>query len=274
MALKKITASGTTTIASGKTVSFTTEGTGSIVLLPGFKAEHGSNFSTQRKDLSKYSRICPETLCATEVINNYLYRDYNHPLAIWNLLYAVRVEYEIYSLVPNSGWIYVYGDAINVVHNGTVYLWDGHTGAIITQGVAMYMLYCTVHFCNGDKRSYMQPFVVKDYGKSSNARYDETGDPPQFSTLDPNNTPLQSATTPPKFTIIPNPNSGTFQLETNFPLSDISNLKISNLLGATVYETQYVSSYTIQLPNSAAGQYFVVIVFKDGTVLRQKMVVR
>jgi len=61
MAFKKITAGGATTIASGKKTSFITEEEGSIVLLPGFKAEHGSNFTTQRwEDLSGYSRDCGE----------------------------------------------------------------------------------------------------------------------------------------------------------------------------------------------------------------------
>jgi Zn-dependent metalloprotease len=74
--------------------------------------------------------------------------------------------------------------------------------------------------------------------------------------------------------LYPNPNSGAFQLEANFPLSDIGNLKIVNLLGVPVYETQTLTSNTIQLRNSASGQHFVVMVLKDGTVLTQKMMVQ
>ena len=55
---------------------------------------------------------------------------------------------------------------------------------------------------------------------------------------------------------------------------DIGNLKITNVLGITVYESQNVSSNTIQLQNFAAGLHFVVIILKDGTVLTQKMVVQ
>jgi hypothetical protein len=63
-------------------------------------------------------------------------------------------------------------------------------------------------------------------------------------------------------------------LETNFPLSDFGNLKITNLLGVVVYETQNVTSNTIQLPAAASGQHFVVLVLKDGTVLSQKMMLQ
>jgi hypothetical protein len=73
--------------------------------------------------------------------------------------------------------------------------------------------------------------------------------------------------------LFPNPNTGTFQLESNFPLSDIGNLKIVNLLGAPVYETQNLTSNTIQMPASAMGQYFVVIILKDGSVVTQKMMI-
>jgi len=77
-----------------------------------------------------------------------------------------------------------------------------------------------------------------------------------------------------KFKLYPNPNPGTFQIKSNFSLSDIGNLKILNLLGATVYETQNLSSNTIQLPTTVSGTFFVAIILKDGAVLTQKMVVR
>ena len=77
-----------------------------------------------------------------------------------------------------------------------------------------------------------------------------------------------------EFKLYPNPNPGTFQIETNFPLTDIGNLKITNLMGATVYETQNVVSNTIQLQKPTAGTFFVVMILKDGSVLTRKMVVR
>jgi len=76
------------------------------------------------------------------------------------------------------------------------------------------------------------------------------------------------------FTLFPNPNSGTFQLETNFPIADIALIKITNLLGVTVYETQNLVSKEISLQNSGAGLYFVVVVLKNGKILTQKMMVQ
>ena len=78
----------------------------------------------------------------------------------------------------------------------------------------------------------------------------------------------------PKINLHPNPNNGSFNIETNFPLTDIGNLKITNLMGAPVYETQKVTSNTVQLQIPAKGTYFVVMILKDGSVLTQKMVVQ
>jgi uncharacterized repeat protein (TIGR02543 family) len=76
------------------------------------------------------------------------------------------------------------------------------------------------------------------------------------------------------FSITPNPNPGTFQLETNFPLSEIASLKITNTLGAIVYETQHIVSNEIQLLNCGNGLYFMVMILKDGSVLTQKMMIQ
>ena len=74
--------------------------------------------------------------------------------------------------------------------------------------------------------------------------------------------------------IVPNPNNGSFQMEANFPLSDIAHLKIVNLLGVPVLETQRVVSHTIQLENAVNGPYFVVMILKDGSVITRKMMVQ
>jgi len=47
-----------------------------------------------------------------------------------------------------------------------------------------------------------------------------------------------------------------------------------NLLGVTVLETHKVASPIIQLESAAAGQYFVVMFLKDGTMLTQKMMIQ
>ena len=76
------------------------------------------------------------------------------------------------------------------------------------------------------------------------------------------------------FKLYPNPNRGTFQIDANFPLTDIANLKIVNLLGVTIYETQNIASNTVQLQNSISGQFFVIMILKDGAVLTQRMVIQ
>jgi hypothetical protein len=112
------------------------------------------------------------------------------------------------------------------------------------------------------------------YEKSLTEDSEDPETSPQLSPPNPDNTPLPSVTAPPNFTIIPNPNPGDFQLETNFPLSDIANLKITNPLGITIYEAQNVTEHTIQLQNSSFGLYFVMVILKDGSILTQKMVVQ
>jgi hypothetical protein len=76
------------------------------------------------------------------------------------------------------------------------------------------------------------------------------------------------------FNLFPNPNTGTFQLETNFALTEIAYLKVIDMIGTTVYEVKNLSSTTIQLPSIANGLYFVVIGLKDGSLLREKVVIQ
>ena len=85
---------------------------------------------------------------------------------------------------------------------------------------------------------------------------------------------LTQSLSQPQVNLHPNPNTGTFQLETNFLLSDISHLKVMDMLGVTVYETKNITSNLISLENSVAGFYCVVIILKDGTVLTEKMMIR
>jgi len=135
----------------------------------------------------------------------------------------------------------------------------------------------SIYYCNGaanlnnKEHNFSVNYV---YERSLPEEPEKPETPPQFSPPSPNNTPLPSATIPPNFVIIPNPNLGTFQLETNFPLSEIGALKITNPLGITVYKAQNVTEHTIQLQNLASGMFFVVITLKDGNVLTQKMMIQ
>jgi len=275
IAHKKITANGYVRVKSGQEVSFMTSDTGSIVLLPGFAAEKGSNFNTQRKkDLSEYSRICPDKLCSTANLSYYHYRGNGNDLYIYSLLYAVKIVYMIFDMKGNL----IYGNVLDITRNGTFNLWDCETGAIITQGIVIYNMLYYVQYCNGDVNSDIHKFVVMDNpyynNKFSNEEPEEIEnlDTPHFSSSD--NLKIQDEITSPSFTIIPNPNPGVFQLETNFPLSEIAHLKVVNTLGISVYEAKNLTSNTIQLQDAASGMFFVVVFLKDGTMLTQKMMVQ
>jgi len=269
MAFTKITASGSTTVASGKTVSFITEEEGTIVLLPGFKAEKGSHFTTQRRDLSGSGRICG-TICGKWWIPSscYSFGD-NRGLYIYDLQYANKIEYEIFTLNDSYHKSYVK----DISHNGTVFLWNP---PFYLENITYRILYDTYH-CDNSKRRGGRDFTVIGWdnrGKSSNEESEEAEnlDTPQFSSSD--NLKIQDEMSAPAFSIIPNPNSGTFQIETNFPLSDIANLKVVNTLGIAVYKTQELLTHTIQLQDAASGMFFVVVFLKDGTMLTQKMMVQ
>jgi len=152
MALNKITAgNGTYQVVVGKSaeVSFITEKSGNIVLLPGFNAEKGCSFTTHRwENLSEFSRICPDNLCSTAKISvNSTHYSPPHPdvftLWLYDLLYAVKIEYEIYDIQGK----FIYRRAFNIMRNGDFVLWDCQNGAINTQGTVTYNILYTIYYC-------------------------------------------------------------------------------------------------------------------------------
>jgi hypothetical protein len=271
MAYKKNTAKDATTIASGQTISFITEEDGTIVLFPGFKAEQGSKFSTQRMDLSGSSRICG-AICRIEFFSHHhSVVNGSDFLRIYNLHNAVKIEYRIYDS-QNSQLIY--SNSFEISRNGTFQLWDCKTGTVNPKGQIWYYIVYEVFYCNGASYGGTWNFYV-NYKSKSSTEEPEKSENHNISSSPPfTNTNFQNGNTVPDFSVIPNPNSGAFQLETNFPLSHIGNLKITNTLGAIVYESRNIDSNNIQLQNSGTGLYFVVMMLKDGTLLTQKMMLQ
>jgi len=275
-AFNKITAKANVVVQTGKKVSFITENGGSIVLQPGFKAEKGCTFTTQRwEDVSGCGRDCPTKLCPYiwELPKVCYQTGDNSGLYIYNLLYCKKIEYEIYERLTINGNPYekfLYKKVKEVTNNGTVFLWNCVTGSTTDMPCKIYY---KIYYCNDDDTNMIPwEFTVKGFGK--NSLTDDPNDPETPFSPPANNITLPNENPAPSFVIIPNPNPGTFQIETNFPLSQISNLKFINSLGATVYETQTLSSSTIQLPTVASGQHFVMVMLKDGTVLTQKMMLQ
>jgi len=270
MAFNKITAGGTTTVTSGEKISFITEDEGSIVLLPGFKVEKGANFTTQRKDLSGSSRICG-AICKIEYVSAEHFVSWGQFLTMYDLFNAVEIEYRIYDFATGQK---VYENSFDITRNGIFELWNCLTGTVNPKGDVRYYIVYEILYCNGAYHTDSRRFLVHyPSSKSSNAEPNTSTPPDPSSSLIFNNIPPQENTTP-SFSIIPNPNLGAFQIETNFPLSDIANLKITNSLGATVYEIKTPTSNTVQLPATASGQLFVVVRLRDGRMLTQKMMVQ
>jgi hypothetical protein len=272
-AFKKITAGGNVVVQTGKNVSFITENEGSVVLKPGFKAENGSTFTTQRRDdISDCGRKCGK-ICKLDYVSPYVCApDY---LKIYQLIGAEQVNYSIYDKASNDK---IYKNSINITSNDEIYvLWDGVIPGLggYPEGTVSYIIEYVVSCCNNTSYTKRQEFSVNYFCyKSPGDDTEDPDDPAPFLSPPINSITLQEENTAPNFTIIPNPNPGTFQIETNFPLTDIAHLKITNMLGAPVYETQNLISNTIQLPYSASGQHFVIVILKDGTVLTQKMMLQ
>ena len=269
-ALEKITAGNAAVeVLSGQDVSFNT--LGEIVLLPGFEAQEGSDFTAQIKNnIHEVTAFCGR-YCGTEYYPNELIR-YQDNLSAHDLVNVDKVYYEIYNLQSGS---FIHSEVVYVTKEGILPLWNLKAGeSSYPPSVALYIAKIIVYPCQGGAKSYDVKFRVTMPGKSLNEDSEETEKPVTSPPQNPENTISPNGNTTPSFSILPNPNPGTFQLETNFPLSTIGNLKITNLMGTPVYETQNVTSNTIQLPNPTTGTFFVVMVLKDGTVLSRKMVVQ
>ena len=73
-------------------------------------------------------------------------------------------------------------------------------------------------------------------------------------------------------TLHPNPNNGTFTIQTNIDPQEIVSIRVLTPLGLVLYEQEGLPSRTIQLPSSAKGVYFVEINTTAQRVIR-KMVV-
>jgi len=270
MAFNKITAKDAT-VKSGQKISFITEEGGAIFLLPGFKAEQGSTFKAQmREDLSGSSRICGEVCRIEQLSHHHSYGPVF--LTMYGLFNAKEINYRI--CLSETGEK-VYENTLSITRNGKFELWDCITGTVKPKGTVWYYIVYDVLYCND--ASYGETYHFYVNYKSSKSPDGDPGDPENpetifSSTID--DIAPQNETAAPNFTIVPNPNPGTFLIETNFPLSEIANLKITNMFGVPVYETQKLSSNTIQLPTTVSGQHFVVLILKNGKVLTQKMMLQ
>jgi len=289
-AIEKITAGNAAVrVLSGQDVSFHTLGT--IELLPGFEARSGSNFNAVIKN-----GIYEVTADCNEYCEPTIYTLYDRWCpwipgngTFWvEVANVLKIHLEVYRRYNSNYIIDDIGELVysNLVENqeGLVGLWDlieGESSEYLQPDniYHKYWAYLKFYPCEwgGEKYwFYSRKFAVKnDTTAHKMVKYELPNDLDRMNQIlhtDINNVMYPEINTTLNFIIIPNP--GTFQIESSFPHTDIGNLKIINSLRGTIYETQSLSSNTIQLPTSATGTFFVVIILKDGAVLTQKMVVQ
>ncbi len=73
-------------------------------------------------------------------------------------------------------------------------------------------------------------------------------------------------------TIYPNPNNGTFTINTNFDTEEILFIQVYNTLGQCIYKQVGLLENTIQLPQSAQGMFWVKIMTQSQTFIKKIVV--
>jgi len=270
-AINKITVGNAAVkVLSGQDVTFTTAG--DIELLPGFEIDAGANFNTQlQDDPMSLTQICGK-FCKEDTYGPIVAYRYKDIFRGYDIVNVDRIVYEITDIQSGRP---VYKNIVYVSDYGTVDLWDLIEGAHLGQ-ITYYAALIGIFPCNGGLGNEgVVRFMVYDLDKSLNSEQETEETETSAPFLSPSNNPApQIEKQTDNFFIIPNPNSGTFQIEPNFPLSDIAHLKVVDVMGTTVYETHNVTSNTIQLQTPAQGQFFVVVFLKEGGMITKKMLIQ
>ena len=264
-------------ILSGQNVEFITAGT--IDLLPGFEVEAGGNFNASPKgNILSVTGDCND-FCWPFIYTGYNFVRWYHHYLFSDVANTYGIYFEIYWWNHWDKGMFVINNYVSVTQDGSVKLWDLVSGNLKGQ---LEPGSWHVYLIEGHILPCQDPFSSKRFRTFFNVHnFPDDLAHLQIESIEDESAfhfPSLTIGSPPKISpilvVFPNPNPGTFQIETNFPLSEIAHLKITNLLGIPVYETQNVTSYTIQLPASASGQHFVVMHLKDGTLLTQKVMVQ
>jgi len=75
-----------------------------------------------------------------------------------------------------------------------------------------------------------------------------------------------------ELTIHPNPNTGTFTINTNIDPQEIISVQVFSMIGQSIYKQSGLPNSTIQMPSSTSGMFYVEILTKTEKFVR-KMVV-
>ena len=87
-----------------------------------------------------------------------------------------------------------------------------------------------------------------------------------------NNEYLQEEPKEKAITISPNPNNGTFTINTNIDPQKVLSVQVFSMLGQSIYQQAGLPNNVIQLPSAVSGVFYVEII-TTGERLIRKMVV-
>jgi hypothetical protein len=211
-----------------------------IVLKPGFHAHTGSDFSAKIET--------PET-CEPIYVVSGLSSDVCFGTGITYTVYnAQYFSFKVYSLTgaliySNSG----------MVQGNTVQVWNA-------TGISTYYYTVVITFYSPNDE-YTNTYTIFAHNCSNApAMTDKTTDIQEKKANNSN------------IALVPNPNSGTFRLETDIANSDIENIQIYNTLGQLIFGQHGYNGSSVILPSNQKG-LFVVKVSTAKQVWNGKMLV-
>ncbi len=255
-------------VTPGQDVTFITAGT--VTLKPGFVAQPGSNFKVQKTATRKAvgadcEEFCdpfrPNRVCLDVPPNNNYYGWYN-------VANASSITITIYQSC-NGRIDPIHTKTIDIESDGYQALWD------LTAGVSrsskciqdVFWYAATVTCCKGIRHPssgfYEGSISIMNCLKSlSSDSIDITIQEPIIQDdVSPNN----------EYTIHPNPNTGSFTIQTdNF--DNINQIQVINPLGQIIYTVQNPTDNNITLPIGAKGTYFVRITTETESITRKILV--
>ena len=256
-------------VLSGQDVTFITAG--EIKLKPGFKVHKGGNFQATAKPTRKSVGFDCGHVCAPN--RKPLFCRSRGDYFYWeDVVGAIFYTVRIYQTKKHgSGYTEIYKSSGNISRNGRVDFWDLNENLRYPVWYANWDIenfWYDIELINCDGTFWRYPLgyfkVVHNCSKSLSHNTDTTDDIEGVEqTFDVGNI----------FCFIhPNPNDGTFTINTNIDPEEIISVQVFSMIGQSIYKQSGLPSSTIQMPSSTSGMFYVEILTKTEKFVR-KMVV-
>jgi hypothetical protein len=245
-------------VKSGQDVTFIA--IGDVTLKPGFHAQSGSNFKVQKANTRNDVGADCGDFCEP-LRKNYYCRDLGEYLH-WYIANASSYKAWILQSCRNMNTIHYTSGTIET--DGIVEFWDLRTGVSNGMGCNTNTFYLEIEIitCQGKLEKRKVSFYVSDKcSKSANdneTMYDVYND--SVDALIYN-----------EYIIHPNPNTGSFTIQTN-NFDNIKQIQVINPLGQIIYSIENPTDNTITLPNGAKGTYFVRIITETESITKKILV--